>query len=70
MRARAMVEQSEIMRHAHEEAAQLMNDTRVDVNQQKMEANQYVEDLLHELERDVQSTLYAVQSSLKNISGN
>ena len=47
-----------------------MNDTRVDVNQQKMEANQYVEDLLHELERDVQSTLAAVQSSLKNISGN
>ena len=70
MRARAMVEQSEIMRHAHEEAAQLMNDTRVDVNQQKMEANQYVEDLLHELERDVQSTLAAVQSSLKNIAGN
>lgn len=70
MRARAMVEQSEIMRHAHEEAAQLMNDTRVEVNQQKMEANQYVEDLLHELERDVQSTLSAVQSSLKNISGN
>ena len=68
-RARAMIDNSEIMQHAHEEATQLCNEARAQANEQKMEAVQYTEQLLRELERDVQATLDAVRRSIKNITG-
>ena len=68
MRARAMIEQSEIMRHAHEEADQLCNDARAEANEQRLQATRYAEELLREMERDVQATLDAVRRSIKNIT--
>lgn len=67
-RARHMIDQSEIVRLAHEEADRMCEEARAEANEQRLEANRYAESILREMERDVQATLDAVRRSIDNVS--
>lgn len=67
-RARHMIDQSEIVRLAHEEADRMCEEARAEANEQRLSANRYAENILREMERDVQATLDAVRRSIENVS--
>ena len=67
-RARHMIDQSEIVRLAHEEADKMCEEARAKANEQRLSANRYAENILREMERDVQATLDAVRRSIDNVS--
>ena len=67
-RARHMIDQSEIVRLAHEEADKMCEEARAEANEQRLNANRYAENILREMERDVQATLDAVRRSIENVS--
>lgn len=67
-RARHMIDQSEIVRLAHEEADKMCEEARAEANEQRLSANRYAENILREMERDVQATLDAVRRSIENVS--
>lgn len=67
-RARHMIDQSEIVRLAHEEADKMCEEARAEANEQRLSANRYAENILREMERDVQATLDAVRRSIDNVS--
>ena len=67
-RARHMIDQSEIVRLAHEEADRMCEEARAEANEQRLSANRYAENILREMERDVQATLDAVRRSIDNVS--
>lgn len=67
-RARHMIDQSEIVRLAHEEADRMCEEARAEANEQRLSANRYAENILREMERDVQATLDAVRHSIENVS--
>jgi vacuolar-type H+-ATPase subunit H len=67
-RARHMIDQSEIVRLAHEEADKMCEEARAEANEQRLSANRYAENILREMERDVQATLDAVRHSIENVS--
>ena len=67
-RARHMIDQSEIVRLAHEEADKMCEEARAEANEQRLDANRYAENILREMERDVQATLDAVRHSIDNIT--
>ena len=67
-RARHMIDQSEIVRLAHEEADKMCEEARAEANEQRLSANRYAENILREMERDVLATLDAVRRSIENVS--
>ena len=67
-RARHMIDQSEIVRLAHEEADKMCEEARAEANEQRLSANRYAENILREMERDVQASLDAVRRSIDYVS--
>ena len=68
-RARKMIDQSEIVRLAHEEADRITDEARAKANEQKLQANRYAEALLNGIREDLTETVSAVDKSLDRIAG-
>ena len=68
-RARKMIDQSEIVRLAHEEADRISDEARAKANEQKLQANRYAEALLNGIKEDLTETVVAVDKSLDRIAG-
>ena len=68
-RARKMIDQSEIVRLAHEEADRIVDEARAKANEQKLQANRYAEALLNGIKEDLVDTVEAVEKSLDRIAG-
>ncbi|MBR0463781.1 MAG: hypothetical protein IJJ23_05275 [Clostridia bacterium] len=68
-RARKMIDQSEIVRLAHEEADRIVDEARAKANEQRLQANRYAEAILNGIREDLDESIEAVNKSLDRIAG-
>ena len=69
-KAVSMVDENEITRQAYEQAAVVENETRNNIAQMKSDFNQYVNDMLNELENHLDVLVKKVQEDKINFNNN
>lgn len=65
-----MIDENEITRQAYERASEIENETRTNAAQMKAEFDQYINDMLNELERHLDVLVKKVQDDKMNFNNN